>query len=250
MSFDIRAAAVEIVKAGHPALRSGTWSVSQELFDTPALHELIDVMRAALAGKGVGRAAPQIAVPLRLFVAEDTQDRMSHLIPEQQKARKRYPFPSEEVINPTWYAASPEMVIETEGYLSIPGIKADVSRYWAIEVEGFQPNGQRKTWTVKGWPPRIFQHEIDHLDGRLLTDGMLPRTLTSTEPTVQVLRPTYSNASPLRSNRPRKNEGHSRRTVHVLWLEPRLVERLVGSIRRECVDHFVVLSERRGDREC
>ena len=102
--------------------------------------------------------------------------------PEQQKARNRYPFPFEAVINPIWYATSPEMAIETEGCLSIPGFKADVCRYWAIEVEGFQPNGQRKTWSLKGWPARIFQHEIDHLDGRLLTDCMLPRTLTSTEP--------------------------------------------------------------------
>jgi hypothetical protein len=42
-------------------------------------------------------------------------------------------------------------------------------------------------------------------------------------------------------------KGIRRRTAHVLWLEPRLVERLIGSIRRECVNHFVVLSERRGD---
>src|ERR1700682_772012 len=81
------------------------------------------------------------------------------------------------------------------------------------------------------------------------TDGCLPIACfqeRSHRPsrTVQVLRPTYSNASPLRSNRPKKNEGHSRRTAHVLWLEPRLVERLIGSIRRECVDHFVVLSGR------
>jgi len=154
----------------------------KKLFGTPALHEPIDVMRVTLAGNGVGLAAPQIAMPLRLFVVEDTQDRMSHLTPKQQKARNRYPFPFEAVINPIWYATSPEMVIETEGCLSIPGFKADVCRYWAIEVEGFQPNGQRKTWSVKGWPARIFQHEIDHLDGRLLTDCMLPRTLTSTEP--------------------------------------------------------------------
>ena len=182
MSFDVPATPVGIVKVGHPALRNGTRSVPQELLGTPALHELIDVMRATLAGKGVGLAAPQIAVPLRLFVVEDTEDRMSHLTPGQQKARNRYPFPFEAVINPIWYATSPDMVIETEGCLSIPDFKADVSRYWAIEVEGFQPNGQRKTWSFKGWPARIFQHEIDHLDGRLLTDCMLPRTLTSTEP--------------------------------------------------------------------
>src|SRR6202790_1084758 len=119
MSFDVPATPVEIVKVGHPALRNGTRNVPQELFGTAALHELIDVMRVTLAGNGVGLAAPQIAVPLRLFVVEDTQDRMSHLTPEQQKARNRYPFPFEAVINPIWYATSPEMVIETEGCLSI-----------------------------------------------------------------------------------------------------------------------------------
>src|SRR5258708_25977986 len=100
MSFDVPATRVEIVKVGHSALRNGTRSVPQDLFGTPALHELIDVMRVTLAGNGVGLAAPQIAVPLRLFVVEDTQDRMSHLTPEQQKARNRYPFPFEAVRNP------------------------------------------------------------------------------------------------------------------------------------------------------
>src|ERR1700682_5188832 len=148
MSFDVPATPVERVRVGHSALRSGTRSVSQELFGTAALHELIEVMRATLAGKGVGLAAPQIAVPLRLFVVEDTQERMAHLTPEQQKARNRYPFPFETVINPIWYATSPEMVIEIEGCLSIPGFKADVCRYWAIEVEGFQPSGEMNTLSV------------------------------------------------------------------------------------------------------
>ena len=209
MSFDVPATPVEIVRVGHSALRNGTRSVPQELFGTPALHELIEVMRVTLAGNGVGLAAPQIAVPLRLFVVEDTQDRMSHLTPEQQKARNRYPFPFEAVINPIWYATSPEMVIETEGCLSIPGFKADVCRYWAIEVEGFQPNGRRKTWSVKGWPALSF-----NMKSITLTDGCLPIACFqehSHRPsrTVQVLRPIYSNASPFRSNRPRKSEGHS-----------------------------------------
>src|SRR5258708_1025456 len=142
MSLEVPATAVEIVKVGHPALRNGTPNVPQELFGTPALHELIEVMRATLAGKGVGLAAPQIAVPLRLFVVEDTHERMSHLTPEQQKARHRYPFPFEAVINPIWYATSPEMVIETEGCLSIPGLTAGVFPYCAVEVEGIQPHCQ------------------------------------------------------------------------------------------------------------
>jgi peptide deformylase len=87
------------------------------------------------------------------------------------------------VINPTWRAASNQMSIEVEGCLSIPGLRAAVPRYWEIEVEGRQPDGEPKTWSLKGWPARIFQHEIDHLDGRLLTDSMLPRTLATTGPT-------------------------------------------------------------------
>src|ERR1700716_3381763 len=102
MSLDVPATPVEIVKVGHSALRNGIRSVPQELFGTPALHELIEVMRVTLAGSGVGLAAAQIAVPLRLFIVEDTQDRMSHLTSEQQKARNRYPFPFEAVIHSNW----------------------------------------------------------------------------------------------------------------------------------------------------
>src|SRR5258707_8727937 len=124
MSFDVPAIPVEIVKVGHSALRNGTRSVPQELFGTPALHELIDVMRVTLAGNGVGLAAPQIAVPLRLFVVEDTQDRMIHLTPEQQNARNRYPFPFEAVLNPNCDLTFPAIGIGTEGGVTIPGFKA------------------------------------------------------------------------------------------------------------------------------
>jgi peptide deformylase len=182
MQLDSQVSPAEIVKIGHPALRHGTRVVSQELFDTPPLYELIDIMRATLAGQGVGLAAPQIAVPLRLFVIEDTEDRMTHLSPEQRRERNRSPYPFEAIVNPVWRATSSRIVIEQEGCLSIPGFKADVPRFWSIEVEGFGPDGKQKCWSVEGWPARIFQHEIDHLDGRLMTDRMVSGTLTSTDP--------------------------------------------------------------------
>src|ERR1700738_426377 len=208
MSFDVPATPVEIVKVGHSALRNGTRSVPQELFGTPALHELIDVMRVTLTGNGVGLAAPQIAVPLRLFVVEDTQDRMSLLTPEQQKARNRYPLPFEAVINPIWYATSPEMVIETEGCLSIPGFKADAATGRSRLKDFSRMAGG------KPGPSKDGRHASFNMKSITLADGCLPIACfqeRSHRPsrTVQVLRPTYSNASPLRSNRPRKNEGHS-----------------------------------------
>jgi peptide deformylase len=182
MEFESPVAPVEIVKIGHPALRHGTRPVSPDLFDTPVLYHLIDVMRTTLTGRGVGLAAPQIALPLRLFVIEDTEDRMTHLTPEQRRERHRYPYPFEAVINPVWRATSSRTAIEQEGCLSIPGLKADVPRFWSIEAEGFSPDGKGKRWLLEGWPARIFQHEIDHLDGRLLTDRMMPGTLSSTDP--------------------------------------------------------------------
>src|SRR3981189_3746045 len=100
MRFDVPYTTVETFIGRQEALRNATRSVPQELFGTPALQELIELRRASLAGKGVGLAAPQIAVPLRLFVVEDTQEQMGHLTSRQQQARNRYPFPFEAVINP------------------------------------------------------------------------------------------------------------------------------------------------------
>src|SRR6266403_2180095 len=100
MSFDAPIAPAEIVRIGHPALRNGTRNVPTKLFGTPVLQELIEVMRATLAGKGVGLAEPQIAVPLRLFVVEDTEERMGHLSPEQRKARHRWAFFVKYIIAP------------------------------------------------------------------------------------------------------------------------------------------------------
>jgi peptide deformylase len=114
MPFNFRVAPADIVKIGHPPLRHGTRTVPQELFGTPALCELIEVMRATLANRGVGLAAPQIAVPLRLFVIEDTEDRMSHLSLEQRRDRHRHPYSFEAIINPTWRVTSPRVVIEQE----------------------------------------------------------------------------------------------------------------------------------------
>jgi hypothetical protein len=101
MAEAVLGVAAEIVRVGHPALRAGTRQVRDELFGSGALKELVEVLHATLKGKGVGLAAPQIAVPLRLFVAEDTEERMRHLSSEQRKKIGREPFPFEAVVNPT-----------------------------------------------------------------------------------------------------------------------------------------------------
>ncbi|GAA0005955.1 hypothetical protein BRDID11002_59590 [Bradyrhizobium diazoefficiens] len=89
---------------------------------------------------------------------------------------------AEVVVNPTWRALSTRMEIAPEGCLIIPNLKVDVPRFWEIEVEARTPEGEPRRWRAEGWRARIYQHEIDHLDGWLMTDRMLPATMTSPEP--------------------------------------------------------------------
>jgi peptide deformylase len=72
--------------------------------------------------------------------------------------------------NPEITRASQETVLGTEGCLSVPGIQGDVERYESITVKGLNRHGHPMTVKAKDWLARIFQHEIDHLDGTLFVD--------------------------------------------------------------------------------
>jgi peptide deformylase len=74
------------------------------------------------------------------------------------------------LVNPEIARASRETVFGTEGCLSIPGIVGEVERADAVTVKGFNRRGQQVKIKVEGWLARIFQHEIDHLDGVLFVD--------------------------------------------------------------------------------
>ncbi len=74
------------------------------------------------------------------------------------------------VVNPELVEASQEMVTGTEACLSVPGLVGDVERYQKIVVKGLNRYGKPAKVKAEGWLARIFQHEIDHLDGVLYTD--------------------------------------------------------------------------------
>jgi peptide deformylase len=161
-------APAEIVKVGHPVLRTPARVVSSGLRESAAFEELIDIMRLTLKGRGVGLAAPQIGVGLRAFVVEDPQERIEADRDARDKERTAIPF--EIVINPVWRAVGEEMKTFMEGCLSIPGLLASVPRHRTIEAEWTAIGGSRRKETLRGWPARIFQHESDHLDGKLYLD--------------------------------------------------------------------------------
>jgi peptide deformylase len=161
-------APVDIVKAGHPVLRQRAQAVSAELRGSAAFRELIEIMSFTLEGRGVGLAAPQIGVSLRMFVMKDPKERVE--MDKEAAIKERSAIPFEVVINPTWRAVGEEKVTFPEGCLSIPVLTAAVPRYRTIEAEWIAPDGELRKQTLVGWPARIFQHEYDHLEGTLYTD--------------------------------------------------------------------------------
>lgn len=120
------------------------------------LDDMVETMRGA---PGVGLAGPQVDVPLRVIVVEfgDEED--------ETAPAKLYT-----VVNPEIARASPETVMGVEGCLSIPAVVGDVERAERVTVKGQNRQGQPMKVKAQGWLARIFQHEVDHLNGVLFVD--------------------------------------------------------------------------------
>ncbi len=161
---------LKIVQVGDPVLRIGTQEVTPEEIRSPQLQQLVEWMRETMRdAPGVGLAAPQVGLPLRLTVIEDTAE-----LPEVE----RQPVPFHVLINPK-LTLGPEMVVQFEGCLSVEGFQAKVPRARTVHVEALDHHGAPVTIDASGWYARILQHEIDHLDGKLYIDRMDSRTFTT-----------------------------------------------------------------------
>lgn len=147
----------EIITLPDAVLRRKARKVTDFGTDLQSLiDDLVETMRSA---PGVGLAAPQVNVPWRVIVVEfgDEED--------EEVPAKLYTM-----INPEITRASKDVVVGAEGCLSVPGLVGDVERPEAVTVKGFNRYGQPMTVKAKGWLARIFQHEIDHLEGVLFVD--------------------------------------------------------------------------------
>jgi len=122
------------------------------------LDDMVDTMREA---PGVGLAAPQVNISLRAIVVEYS---------ENEDEEKDVPPKLYVVVNPEITRLSKEMETGTEGCLSIPGYVGDVRRPLSITLKGQNRHGQPLKIKVNGWLARVFQHEVDHLDGILFPD--------------------------------------------------------------------------------
>lgn len=171
-----------IVQVGDPVLRGRAQEVPKEKIGTPEFQALIarmiDTMRKA---PGVGLAAPQIGVPWRVFVLEDREELMSRQTPVERGERERVAFGPRVFVNPVVTPVGETKATFFEGCLSVKGYTGMVERAYEVEVKGLDEHGVEQTWRVHGWPARILQHEMDHLDGTLYVDRMLTRTFSSAD---------------------------------------------------------------------
>jgi peptide deformylase len=174
---------VPVIRAGDPVLRARAVDVPVDAIRSPAIQDLIDGMVATMrAAPGVGLAAPQVGQSLRIVVVEDPAEAMARLADEQRIERGRTPFPLQVFVNPQLRLAGEERTTFPEGCLSIPGYAALVVRSLRVEVSWLDRDAARHDWTAfEGWPARILQHEIDHLDGILYTDRMIARSFMTDE---------------------------------------------------------------------
>ncbi len=148
----------KIVTLPDPVLRRKARTVTRFEAELQTLiNDMIETLREA---PGVGLAAPQVGVSDRLIVVEYPED------DELEDSPKKLYV----VVNPEIKEISEETEMGIEGCLSIPGLHGEVERALAVTVKGLTRRGQPVKIKAKGWLARIFQHEIDHLNGVVFTD--------------------------------------------------------------------------------
>ncbi len=150
-------AAREIIIVPHPTLRKKSSKVSDF---GPDLQQLIEDMIETLhENSGAGLAAPQVNIPQQVILVEYGTEENEEIPPTLYVA-----------INPRVTRFSQEIVTGAEGCLSIPGLMGEVERADEIVMEGQDRFGEPIKMRLQGWAARIFQHEIDHINGILYTD--------------------------------------------------------------------------------
>lgn len=147
----------EVLRMGDPRLLQVAEPV--RAFGTPELESLLADMRDTMRKlKGVGLAAPQIGVGLRVVVFGMEPD------PDHPEVQS---IPFTVLINPSLAALSPHVEEGWEGCLSVPGMRGLVPRYRDLRYAGMDALGRPIDREVSGFHARVVQHEVDHLDGIL-----------------------------------------------------------------------------------
>ncbi len=148
---------------GHPVLRKETNDIEK---DYPNLNQLLeDMFKTMYNADGVGLAAPQIGLPIRIFVIDLT------ILEDRDPIFKGF---KKAFINPVIVERSKETVSQEEGCLSLPGINESVSRPVKIRIRYLNEKLEECEEEYGDYFARVIQHEYDHLEGKLFIDHVSP----------------------------------------------------------------------------
>jgi peptide deformylase len=148
---------MKIVKYPHPALRVAAQPITA--IDKDIQMAAAHMLEAMYESEGLGLAAPQVAVPVRLLVMNF----------EGEPGKKETEFVA---INPVIVETRGGTISDREGCLSFPGLYQNVRRFKTVKVQAYNLKGELYEMVCHDLPARVWQHEIDHLDGVLFIDKM------------------------------------------------------------------------------
>ncbi len=173
--MSVAAAALQILHYPAPQLRCRAEPVGEIDASVQAVvARMIALMREA---NGLGLAAPQVGLPWRIFVTSGGED-----------------HPDRIYINPTLSVVDAELVLKEEGCLSIPGINVELRRPRAATITALNLAGQPFELSDDDVLARVWQHELDHLEGILILDRMSPMDRLATRKILKELEATAAGA--------------------------------------------------------
>jgi peptide deformylase len=152
---------LKVARIGHPVVRALARAVGMDELRSPEVQRLLDDMAETMHEyDGVGLAAPQVHVGLRVAVIEvSTSDE-----------RSEQAVPLTFLINPEVTPLGQASALGWEGCLSVPGLRGQVPRRAAVRLSALDRKGRPFTLEARGFFARVIQHECDHLDGRVYLD--------------------------------------------------------------------------------
>ena len=156
-------AILKVARIGHPVVRAEARRVPVSKITSAEIQRLIHDMEETMHEyDGVGLAAPQVHVGLRLAVIEVSE--------VDERAHEAVPFTV--LINPVVTHLGEAKLVGFEGCLSVPDLRGQVARYESVRLEAFDRKARPYAIEAKGFFARVIQHECDHLDGHVYLDRM------------------------------------------------------------------------------
>jgi peptide deformylase len=161
----------KIAQIGHPVLRQVARTVTREELATPAMQQFIDdLVETMHDADGAGLAAIQIYEPVRIAAIE---------VRNNPRYPYKPPIPLTVLVNPVLTPVDDEQFDNYEGCLSVPNLRGVVKRYVHLHVEAMDRHGKPIDDLVHGLKAGTYQHEVDHLNGKIFVDRADPSTFTT-----------------------------------------------------------------------